>query len=83
MLRSLILICCLLASVVEAGKEPVVIIISMDGVSHNIGENLSLKAVAYTDLRANATREELVCRFLPEKTTDSRSYTCAPTWTHL
>ena len=44
MLRSLILVCCLLASVVEAGKEPMVIIISMDGVSHNIGENLSLTA---------------------------------------
>jgi len=44
MLRSLILICCLFASVVEAGKEPMVIIISMDGVSHNIGENLSLTA---------------------------------------
>ena len=45
MLRSLILVCCLLlASVVEAEKEPIVIIISMDGVSHNIGENLSLTA---------------------------------------
>ena len=44
MLRSLILVCCLLASVVEAGKEPMVIIISMDGVSHNIAENLSLTA---------------------------------------
>ena len=45
MLRSLILVCCLLlASVVEAEKEPIVIIISMDGVSHNIAENLSLTA---------------------------------------
>ena len=45
MLRSLILVCCLLlASVVEAEKEPIVIIISMDGVSHNIAENLSLPA---------------------------------------
>lgn len=44
MLRSLILVCCLLASVVEAGKEPMVIIISMDGVSYNIAENLSLTA---------------------------------------
>jgi alkaline phosphatase D len=33
-----------LASVVEAGKEPIVIIISMDGVSYNIAENLSLTA---------------------------------------
>ena len=45
MLRSLILVCCLLlASVVEAEKEPIVIIISMDGVSYNIAENLSLTA---------------------------------------
>ena len=33
-----------MASVVEAEKEPIVIIISMDGVSHNIAENLSLTA---------------------------------------
>ena len=43
-MRILILICCLLVSVAEAAQKPIVIIISMDGVSHNIGENLSLTA---------------------------------------
>ena len=50
MLRSLILVCCLLlASVVEAEKEPIVIIISMDGVPHYIADNPLLTAFKHME----------------------------------
>ena len=44
MMRVLILVCCLLLSVAEAEEEPIVIIISMDGVSHKISDNPKLNA---------------------------------------
>jgi hypothetical protein len=58
-MRILILICCLLVSVAEAKEEPIVIIISMDGVPHYIADNplltafktnpaFSAKAIAYS-----------------------------------
>jgi predicted AlkP superfamily pyrophosphatase or phosphodiesterase len=43
-MRILILVCCLLVSVAEAEEEPIVIIISMDGVPHYIADNPLLTA---------------------------------------
>ena len=43
-MRILILVCCLLVSVAEAEEEPIVIIISMDGVPHKISDNPKLNA---------------------------------------
>ena len=43
-MRILILVCCLLVSVAEAEEEPIVIIISMDGVPHKISDNPNLNA---------------------------------------
>ena len=45
MMRILILFCCLLVSVSEAEEEePIVIVISMDGVPYKISDNPKLNA---------------------------------------
>ena len=43
-MRILILVCCLLAAVAEAEQKPIVIILSMDGVPHDIADNPLLSA---------------------------------------
>ena len=44
MIRILVVVCCLLSTEVGAQKESTVIVISMDGVSHDIEDNASLTA---------------------------------------
>jgi alkaline phosphatase D len=44
MIRILVVVCCLLSTGVGAKKESTVILISMDGVSHDIEDNVSLTA---------------------------------------